>query len=132
MPKNPVISGVENSKNTKLRPGKDFFMGEAAEDLHRMVVDEAQVDANWHARGFTCERRCDPPGQAWADYVHDADELVMAVEGDIVVEMKGETYHLKPGQEVLVPACVTHTIRNAGSSAGVWLKGMSMDYAYTD
>ncbi|MGI6458486.1 MAG: cupin domain-containing protein [Candidatus Hydrogenedentales bacterium] len=107
-------------------------MGEVIEDLNKTLIDEAQVDADWHARGFTCERRSDPPGQAWTDYAHDADKLIMAIEGDIVVEMKGEIFELKPGEEILIPAHVVHTIRNVGSSPSDWLRGMSMDYAYTD
>lgn len=109
-----------------------LFMGEAAEKPREAVVNETQVDSNWYARGFTCDRRCDPPGQAWADYVHDVDELVLVVEGDVEVDIKGKTYRLKPGQELLVPACVPHTIRNVGTSDATWLKGMAMDYAYTD
>jgi mannose-6-phosphate isomerase-like protein (cupin superfamily) len=108
-------------------------MGEAAEEPQReRVVNETQVDSNWYSRGFTCDKRSDPPGQTWSDYIHDSDELIMVVEGDLDVEMKGETHHLEPGDELLVPASVPHTIRNVGRSDATWLKGMAMDYAYTD
>jgi len=107
-------------------------MGEAAEEPQETIVNQTQIDSNWYNRGFTCEKRCDPPGQQWADYIHDSDELIMPVEGDIDVEMKGEVHHLKPGEELLVPASVPHTIRNVSPSSVTWLKGMSMDYAYTD
>lgn len=107
-------------------------MGEAAEEPRNETVNETKVDSNWYNRGFTCNKRCDPPGQIWADYAHDADELIMVVDGAIDVDMKGETHHLEPGQELLVPASVPHTVRNTGSDSATWLKGMSMDYAYTD
>ncbi|MFO7974884.1 MAG: cupin domain-containing protein [Candidatus Hydrogenedentota bacterium] len=108
-------------------------MGEAAEEPQREpVVNETRVDSDWYDRGFTCDRRSDPPGQTWSDYIHDSDELIMVVEGNIDVDMKGQTFHLKPGHELLVPASVPHTIRNIGSSNATWLKGMAMDYAYTD
>ncbi|HQM47255.1 MAG TPA: cupin domain-containing protein [Candidatus Hydrogenedentes bacterium] len=107
-------------------------MGETARDIYCEAVNETHVDSNWYRRGFTCERRCDRPGQTWSDYAHDVDELVMLVEGEIEVEMKGKIHKLRPGQELLVPASVPHTIRNVGSTHAVWLKGMAMDHAYTD
>ena len=46
-------------------------------------VDQAAVERSWRERGFSCGLWVDPPGQVWADYVHDTDELVMVVEGDV-------------------------------------------------
>ena len=38
-------------------------------------VDQAAVERSWRERGFSCGLWVDPPGQVWADYVHDTDEL---------------------------------------------------------
>ncbi|MFZ1866157.1 MAG: hypothetical protein WAU39_18185 [Polyangiales bacterium] len=42
-------------------------------------VDQQSVAADWRSRGFSCDLWVDPPGQVWADYVHEVDELVMVV-----------------------------------------------------
>jgi len=54
----------------------------------RHVYREAIARA-WRKRDFSCDLWVDPPGQVWADYVHDVDELVMVVEGDVEFEMEG-------------------------------------------
>jgi len=44
-------------------------------------VDREKVKKDWAARGFSCGLWVDPPGQVWADFMHDTDELVMLLEG---------------------------------------------------
>jgi len=53
------------------------------------TVDRDAVSRDWRARGFTCDLWVDPPGQVWADFVHDTDELVMLEEGEIELELGG-------------------------------------------
>ena len=40
-------------------------------------VDQQSVAVSWRSRGFSCDLWVDPPGQVWADYLHEVDELVM-------------------------------------------------------
>jgi len=89
---------------------------------HRMDLE--QVESNWRARGFHGGVWIDPPGQVWKDYIHDADELVMLVEGAVEVEMNGAIHQLMPGEELLIPAHTYHTVRNTGTGRSRWL------YAY--
>lgn len=79
-------------------------------------VDRDVVARRWSERGFSCSLWVDPPGQVWADYVHDVDELVMLVQGEVEVEVEGETYRPAPGEELLIPARANHTVRNIGDS----------------
>jgi uncharacterized cupin superfamily protein len=85
--------------------------------------DRLKVAADWRARGFSCDLWVDPPGQVWADFVHAADELVMLIEGEIEVEMLGRVLRPQPGEEVLIPAGVAHTVRNVGRRQSRWLYG---------
>ena len=85
--------------------------------------DVEAVQANWHARGFSCEVWTDPPGQVWADFVHDVDELVMTIDGEIEFEFGGNTHRPPPGEELLIPAGASHTVRNRGTSVSHWLFG---------
>jgi hypothetical protein len=39
------------------------------------------VAESFAALGFGCDVWTDPPGQVWADFVHEVDEIGMLVEG---------------------------------------------------
>ncbi len=85
--------------------------------------DIKSVERGWRARGFSFGVWTDPPGQVWEDYVHEADELFMVVEGDVELEMGGRKQRLAPGEEVLIPARTTHSVRNVGGTTSRWLYG---------
>lgn len=86
-------------------------------------VDQPAIERSWHERGFSCELWVDPPGQVWSNYVHDVDELVLVVEGDVEFEFDGKTYRPVQGQELLIPARSRHTVRNLGRGESRWLYG---------
>ncbi len=86
-------------------------------------VDREKVKKDWAARGFSCGLWVDPPGQVWADFMHDTDELVMLLEGEEEFEMSGKKYRLRAGEEFLIPAGTCHTARNVGKSTSKWLYG---------
>ncbi len=87
------------------------------------LMDRKKVQQLWHSRGFSCDLWVDPPGQVWEDYVHSVDELLMVVEGELELEMEGRTFRPKPGEEVLIPANVVHSVRNVGGTTARWLYG---------
>jgi quercetin dioxygenase-like cupin family protein len=86
-------------------------------------MDQQKIGALWAARGFSCGLWVDPPGQVWADFVHDRDELVMVVEGEQEFEMNGRPYRPAIGEELLIPAGTRHTARNVGPTTSRWLYG---------
>ena len=65
--------------------------------IAQRCVDQNTVAARWKERGFSCGLWVDAPGQVWADYTHDVDELVMILEGDVEFEIGREAY--RPPQE---------------------------------
>jgi len=87
------------------------------------AIDEEKIKEGWAARGFSCGLWVDPPGRVWEDFVHDTDELVLLLEGEQEFEMNGETYRLRVGDELLIPAGARHTARNVGSTTSKWLYG---------
>jgi mannose-6-phosphate isomerase-like protein (cupin superfamily) len=87
------------------------------------TIDVEKVEREWAARGFSCALWTDPPGRVWAGFVHDVDELVMLVEGEEEFEMNGQTYRLRPGEELRIPAGTPHTARNVGTGVSRWLYG---------
>jgi quercetin dioxygenase-like cupin family protein len=87
------------------------------------MLNENEVAQDWASRGFGCDLWTDPPGQCWEDYVHPMDELVMVVDGTLEFEIGGQTLHPKPGEEIFIPAKVSHSVRNIGRTTAHWLYG---------
>ena len=86
-------------------------------------INRDKVAREWLERGFTCDLWVDPPGQRWVNFVHDVDEVVMVVEGEMEFGMEGRVHRLKAGEELLIPARVVHSSQNIGSSKALWLYG---------
>ena len=86
-------------------------------------VDREKIEMEWKARGFSCDLWVDPPGQVWEDYVHSTDELLMLMEGKLELEMQGKAFRPAIGEEVLIPANTSHTVRNVGRTTARWLYG---------
>jgi quercetin dioxygenase-like cupin family protein len=85
--------------------------------------DRAAVARRWAERGFTCGLWVDPPGQTWEDYVHDVDELVLVVQGEVEFEVNGKVHRPRAGEELLIPARALHSVRNLGRGEARWLYG---------
>ena len=86
-------------------------------------MNRHKVSEYWASRGFSCDLWVDPPGQCWEGYVHDVDELVLVLEGDMEFEISGESFHPGAGEELCIPAGAVHSVRNIGDSTARWLYG---------
>ena len=86
-------------------------------------IDQAMIAKQWKARGFSFGVFTDPPGQVWKDFVHDADELLMVVQGEVELKMQGQTIQCDTGKEILIPARVVHTVSNVGRTGSQWIYG---------
>jgi uncharacterized cupin superfamily protein len=73
--------------------------------------------------GFTFGPFRDPPGQVWADFVHESDEFVVVAEGAIEITVGGETALCGPGDLVRIPAGAPHTLRTSAAAGSVWFYG---------
>lgn len=93
--------------------------------LSLVKIDKIKED--WSSRGFSCGLWTDPPGTVWEDYVHGVDELILLVEGEVELEMEGRKIRLEEGREELIPARVTHSVRNKGRTRSKWLYGYKHD-----
>ena len=86
-------------------------------------IDRQAIAKVWAARGFSCDLWTDPPGQRWENFVHETDELVIVINGDMEFEIDGEVSHPEAGKEVQIPAGATHSVRNIGQTTARWLYG---------
>jgi quercetin dioxygenase-like cupin family protein len=91
--------------------------------MSEVTVDRKRIEDDWRVRGFSCGLWEDPPGQEWLDFVHDTDELVLVLEGDLELEMTGHRQQCSVGKEILIPAKEVHSVRNIGSTVSRWLYG---------
>ncbi len=85
--------------------------------------DRKIIEQNWLKRGFTWGLWTDPAGQRWDDFVHDSDELVMVMDGEVEFEIAGTVYRPNPGEELLIPSGAVHSVRNIGRTTAHWLYG---------
>jgi len=83
----------------------------------------SQISQAWAERGFSCTVWTDPPGQVWANFVHEVEELVTLVEGEIELSFQGQTLRPRIGEEVFIPAGMRHTVRNIGATTNRWYFG---------
>ena len=84
-------------------------------------VSQERVKADFAGFSFGVFR--DPPGQVWADFVHDTDEFVVVSEGSMEIEVAGETSSCEPGDLVLIPTGALHTLRTSRNGGSVWFYG---------
>ena len=86
-------------------------------------MNPEQIKKNWESRGYSFGVFKDPPGQVWADFVHRTDELVVLSEGEIEIEIEGNSEQPSIGEEVFIPANALHTVSNVGKTNNVWYYG---------
>jgi quercetin dioxygenase-like cupin family protein len=86
-------------------------------------INRVTIARHWAKRGFSCGLWVDAPGQEWEDFVHDVDELVMVLEGEMEFEIEGEVYRPSIGDELFIPAHAVHSSRNIGETTARWLYG---------
>jgi uncharacterized protein YdcH (DUF465 family) len=86
-------------------------------------VNSSVVARDWIERGYSCRGYADPPGQEWRDFVHDTDELVTVMEGQLEITMGNQCWVLDPGDELYIPRGALHTVRNTHDKTTHWLYG---------
>ena len=91
--------------------------------MKRVRVDPNEVEEHWRARGFSCDLCADAPGAVGENLIHDTQELVMLLEGEMELEIMGKKRRPAIGEEVRILALNMHTVRNVGKSTARWLYG---------
>ena len=86
-------------------------------------VDKAAVTEEWVRHGYSCRWFVDPPGQEWNDFVHNCNELVTVVEGQLEMTVSGQSCVVQPGDEVFIPKGALHSVKNIHTGTTRWLYG---------
>lgn len=91
------------------------------EGIH--MEDKTRVQESWRARGFSFGVYSDPPGHRWENFAHGNDEIFMAVEGKVELQIGRRKWMPKTGEEILIPAGEKHSVRNIGRTPSKWFYG---------
>ena len=67
-------------------------------------MNSDHIKRDWHSRGYSFGVFRDPPGQVWADFAHQTDELVVLAEGEIEMKIEGKAERFQIGEMVFIPA----------------------------
>lgn len=86
-------------------------------------VAHREVLLDWKKRGFDCRTFVDPPGQQWNDFVHETDEVVTVIEGQLMITMESQCFLAGPGDEIFIPKNVSHSVENPSNGITRWLFG---------
>ncbi len=86
-------------------------------------VERATVAADWQMQGYSCGLFVDPPGQQWLDFVHGSNELVTVLEGRLDMRIGDQRFIMEPGDEVIIPRRIVHSVINAHHGVTKWLYG---------
>ena len=86
-------------------------------------VKHNDVASNWKSRGYGCHTFSDPPDRVWNDFVHQTNELVTVVDGQLELTVGNQTVFVQPGDEIFIPRGVTHSVRNCSNTKTSWLFG---------
>ena len=86
-------------------------------------VDRGAVAEDWKSRGYSCGVFVDPPGREWNDFVHETNELVTIIEGELRMQVGDETFVARPGDEVFIPSRTLHSVANVYAGTTRWLFG---------
>jgi quercetin dioxygenase-like cupin family protein len=89
--------------------------------VYAVPVDPSAVRADFPA--FSFDLFVDPPGQVWAGFVHATDEFVVVAEGEIDINVAGESARCRPGDLVLIPAGASHSLSTTHEAGSRWYYG---------
>lgn len=120
--------------------------GEDSNGVHLMHPDERKTLKTEGGVGFQllskglrlpCEFIMNrwPPGSTTGSevYSHEGQECGILLEGELIVEVMGRTYHLQPGDTVTFDSSMPHRIINPGQkeAVAIWLNTEPFLFAVT-
>lgn len=82
-------------------------------------MNETEIAQQVEAAGFDPIRITDSPGHVYQPHTHPETKLLAYLKGEMRVTVDGETYHCKPGDQLLIPGNVVHSAQ-AGPTGCVY------------
>lgn len=92
--------------------------------MNTFTPSNFKIEGKWDSRGFTFGLWSDHAGWTWTKKTHDADQIFVALTGELELEIDGSRFRAEIGEEIFIPAHVPHTIRNVGRKTARWMYGI--------
>jgi len=81
-------------------------------------VTQEEAEARLHREGYECFCWYDVPGTNYPKHRHDYDECLWILRGELHFTIGEETFSVKTGDRIYLPARTPHTVK-AQDAAGV-------------
>lgn len=73
------------------------------------TIDHECISEDVRRDGFEPILINDPPGRAYSPHTHPETKLLVFMKGSMEVKVKGDSYHCKPGDKLIIPGNVEHS-----------------------
>lgn len=87
------------------------------------MIDLSQLQNNFAERGYSFDIFIDPPGQRWIGFTHPVDEIVVPLEGSVILTVDGVKHRPAIGEEVFIPAHALHDVITSEDAGSRWAYG---------
>ena len=91
--------------------------------LFQPPVNQEEIGNLWKDRGFSCHLYVDKRGQEWNDFIHQTNELLTVVVGQLELTIENKTILVQPGDEVFILKGAIHSVKNCNNNHTNWLFG---------
>jgi quercetin dioxygenase-like cupin family protein len=93
------------------------------------AVTEEEAEARLHQEGYESFRWYDVPGASYPKHRHDCDECLWILKGEIHFTIADQTYVLKAGDRIYLPARAPHTAAIPQSGGVTYLVGQKNSHS---
>ena len=117
------------SQEPTVEEGDCYFIKESE---RKVLITQGDVQHQLLSRGLPLPFEFNileiPPGSSTGDYLysHEGEECGLLLEGELIVEVANQTYHLKPGDSITMKSSLPHKLSNPGKkkSRAVWVNSV--------
>ena len=117
------------SQEPAVEEGDCYFIKESE---RKVLITQGDVQHQLLSRGLPLPFEFNileiPPGSSTGDYLysHEGEECGLLLEGELIVEVANQTYHLKPGDSITMKSSLPHKLSNPGKkkSRAVWVNSV--------
>lgn len=88
-----------------------------------VAPDESRLRETLVREGYSVFKWADSSGTCYESHEHSCHESVWILEGEVEFEMNGQSYVLRSGDRLFLPAGVRHAMKVVGAESCFYLVG---------
>ena len=117
------------SQKPAAEEGDCYFIKESE---RKVLITQGEVQHQLLSRGLPLPFEFNvleiPSGSSTGDYLysHEGEECGLLLEGELIVEVANQSYHLKPGDSITMKSSLPHKLSNPGKqkARAVWVNSV--------